>query len=63
MNATNILLATLALAEIAKGQPQAVAVVAHHKELVKRTVPAKQPRPGRNRPAKGYDPLTKTWHK
>jgi hypothetical protein len=62
MNAVNTVLAVLALAELAKHEPQPVPVT-HHKELVKRDRTPKAKRAGRGKPAKGYDPLTKTWIK
>jgi hypothetical protein len=33
----------------------------NHKDIVKRVKAEKIVRPGRNRPAKGYDPISKTW--
>jgi hypothetical protein len=34
-----------------------------HKERVKSGITHKQPKPGKNHPAKGYNPVTKTWDK
>lgn len=38
-------------------------IVLHHKTFVKSGITHKQPKPGKNRPAKGYNPETKTWEK
>lgn len=51
----------LALTSLVPTPPQVVAVT-HHKPRVKRQT-VKAQRPGRGKPAKGYDPETKTWSK
>ncbi|RPJ29423.1 MAG: hypothetical protein EHM33_00830 [Chloroflexi bacterium] len=51
---------TLALAGVEHSE-QTVAV-ANRKQIVKRSHTKKQ-KPGRGKPAKGYDPVTKTWGK
>ena len=38
-------------------------MIIRHKAMIKRGISKHQPKPGRNRPAKGYDPITKTWRK
>jgi hypothetical protein len=35
----------------------------YHKERVRSGIGKHSPKLGRNRPAKGYDPVTKTWMK
>ncbi len=36
-------------------------IIIPHKKLVKRNIKRKQPKPGKNKPAKGYNPKTKEW--
>jgi len=38
-------------------------IVLPHKERTKSGITYKQPKPGKNKPAKGYNPETKTWSK
>lgn len=38
-------------------------IVLSHKELVKSGITHKQPKPGKGKPAKGYNPETKKWEK
>lgn len=56
-----LVLATLALADTMPKEPQLVPFL-NKKQIVKRDAP-KAKRPGRGKPAKGYDPETKTWSK
>jgi len=60
MNPNDIILAFLSGM---LGPAQRETLVFQHKELVKSEIGRKQPKPGKGRPAKGYDPETKTWRK
>jgi hypothetical protein len=36
-------------------------ITLQHKEKEKSGITARKPKPGKNKPAKNYDPVTKTW--
>lgn len=44
-------------------QPKPREIVIPHKKRVKSGITSKQPKPGKNKPAKNYNPETKTWEK
>jgi hypothetical protein len=50
-----------ALLALASTDIQEQTVHINHKEIVKRQKPIKVAKRGRGKPAKGYDPITKTW--
>ena len=52
-----------ALLALASTDTQESTIHICHKEIVKREKPVKAAKPGRGKPAKGYDPVTKTWRK
>lgn len=41
--------------------PEPREIVTSHKKLVKKGIGHKQSKPGKNKPAKGYNPITKEW--
>jgi hypothetical protein len=43
--------------------PEPREIVLPHKKRAKSGITYKQPKPGKNKPAKGYNPETKTWSK
>jgi hypothetical protein len=57
-----LVMATLTLAETMPKEPQPVPFL-NKKQIVKRDATPKPKRPGRGRPAKGYDLVTGTWSK
>jgi len=38
-------------------------LVLNKKERIKSGITHRKPKPGKNKPARGYDPVTKTWQK
>jgi hypothetical protein len=63
LSPTTVLLTALALDQFDNPRPAEVKATTNHKEIVKRDKTPKPKRPGRDKPAKGYDPVTKTWGK
>ena len=57
----SILIPTLLALLPQDGQPQTVEI--NHKEIIKREKMEKIVKPGRGKPAKGYNSITKTWEK
>lgn len=43
--------------------PEPRKVVTSHKKIIKKHITHKQPKQGKNKPAKGYNPETKKWEK
>jgi hypothetical protein len=50
-------------ADASLNPPKPREIVTSHKKLVKKGITHKQPKPGKNKPAKGYNPETKEWNK
>ncbi len=61
MLAISPILAEVSDAMLNPPKPREVAI--SHKKLVKTGITHKQPKPGKNKPAKGYNPATKEWNK
>lgn len=49
----------LAESELTPKEPKNI--VLNHKKRAKSNITSKQPKPGKNKPAKGYNPETKEW--
>jgi hypothetical protein len=51
------------VADVISTPPVPRKIVISHKERSKSGITHKQPKPGKNKPAKNYNPETKTWEK
>jgi hypothetical protein len=49
--------------DMVSNPPEPRVVVIKHKKRSKNGITHKQPKPGKNKPAKGYNPETKEWEK